>query len=79
MLEEFYKRDLNGDIDKIFAALVPGAPAVKQAKAKSKFAERDLDQAELDSSAIARSSLRLTASSRAATSIPATMSWQDKG
>ncbi len=48
MLEEFYKRDANGDIDKIFAALVPGAPAVKQAEAKLEFAERDLDQAELN-------------------------------
>ena len=48
MLEEFYKRDRNGDIDKIFAALVPGAPAVKQAEAKLQVAERDLDQAELD-------------------------------
>lgn len=48
MLEEFYKRDANGDIDKIFAALVPGAPAVKQAEAKLESAERDLDQAELN-------------------------------
>jgi membrane fusion protein (multidrug efflux system) len=48
MLEEFYKRDPNGDIDKIFAALVPGAPAVKQAEAKLQSAERDLDQAELN-------------------------------
>ena len=48
MLEEFYKRDRSGDIDKIFAALVPGAPAVKQAEAKLQSAERDLDQAELN-------------------------------
>jgi len=48
MLEEFYKRDRNGDINKIFAALVPGAPAVKQAEAKLQTAERDLDQAELN-------------------------------
>jgi membrane fusion protein (multidrug efflux system) len=48
MLEEFYKRDPHGDIDKILAALVPGAPAVKQAEAKLKSAERDLDQAELN-------------------------------
>src|SRR6516165_471775 len=47
MLEAFYKRDPNRDIDKIFAALVPEAPAVKQAKAKLESAERDLDQAEL--------------------------------
>ncbi len=48
MLEEFYKRDAQGDIDKIFAALVPEAPAVKQAEAKLQSAERDLDQAELN-------------------------------
>jgi membrane fusion protein, multidrug efflux system len=48
MLEEFYKRDPNGDIDKILAALVPEAPAVKQAEAKLQSAERDLDQAELN-------------------------------
>ncbi len=48
MLEEFYKRDAQGDIDKIFAAIVPGAPAVKQVEAKLQSAERDLDQAELD-------------------------------
>ena len=48
MLEEFYKLAPNGDIDKIFAGLVPGAPAVKQAEAKLKSAERDLDQAELN-------------------------------
>jgi membrane fusion protein (multidrug efflux system) len=48
MLEEFSKRDPNGDIDKIFAGLVPGAPAVKQVEAKLQSAERDLDQAELN-------------------------------
>ena len=48
MLEEFSKRDPHGDIDKIFAALVPGAPAVKQAEAKLESAKRDLDQAELN-------------------------------
>ena len=48
MLEEFYKRDAQGDLNKIFAALVPEAPAVKQAEAKLQSAERDLDQAELN-------------------------------
>jgi len=48
MLEEFYQRDPNRDIDQIFARLVPGAPAVKQAEAKLQSAERDLDQAELN-------------------------------
>jgi membrane fusion protein, multidrug efflux system len=48
MLEEFFKRDPTGDLDKIFAAMVPEAPAVKQAEAKLESAERDLDQAELN-------------------------------
>jgi membrane fusion protein, multidrug efflux system len=48
MLEEFFKRDPQGDLDKIFASLVPGAPAVKQADAKLESAQRDLDQAELN-------------------------------
>src|SRR6201997_3781527 len=48
MLEEFYKRDPQGDIDKILASLVPSAPSVKQAEAKIQSAERDLDQAELN-------------------------------
>ncbi len=48
MLEEFYKRAPHGDIDKIFASLVPGAPAVMQAEAKLDAAKRDLDQAELN-------------------------------
>jgi membrane fusion protein, multidrug efflux system len=48
MLEEFFKRDPQGDLDKIFAALVPGAPAVMQAEAKLESAQRDLDQAELN-------------------------------
>jgi hypothetical protein len=77
MLEEFYKRDPHGDIDKILAALVPGAPAVKQAEAKLQSAERDLDQAELNLR-YCRSSRKLTALSHAAMSIPATMFWPDK-
>jgi membrane fusion protein, multidrug efflux system len=48
MLEEFFKRDPHGDINKILAALVSDAPAVKQAEAKLESAERDLDQAELN-------------------------------
>ena len=48
MLDEFYKLAPRGDIDKIFAAFVPEAPAVKQAEAKVQSAERDLDQAELN-------------------------------
>jgi len=48
MLEEFYKRDPQGDIEKIFAEIVPKAPAVMEAEAKLESAERDLDQAELN-------------------------------
>jgi membrane fusion protein (multidrug efflux system) len=48
MLEEFYKRDPHGDVDKIFAAIASEAPAVKQAETKLQSAERDLDQAELN-------------------------------
>lgn len=48
MLEEFYKRDPQGNIDKILAGLVPSAPSVLQAEAKLQSAERDLDQAELN-------------------------------
>ncbi len=48
MLDEFYKLAPHGDVDKIFAAFVPEAPAVKQAEAKLQSAGRDLDQAELN-------------------------------
>jgi membrane fusion protein (multidrug efflux system) len=47
-LEEFRKRDANGDIDRIFRDLIPGVPAVIQAKAKLEQARHDLEQAELD-------------------------------
>jgi len=77
MLEEFYKRDAQGDIDKIFAALVPEAPAVKQAEAKLQSAERDLDQAELNLRYY-KIIAEIDGASRAAMSIPATMCWPDK-
>jgi membrane fusion protein (multidrug efflux system) len=48
MVEEFYKRDPQGDIDRIYAALVKDAPAVKQAEAKLAEAKRNLEQAELN-------------------------------
>ena len=48
VLDEFRSRDTNKDVDKIFATLVPEAPAVKQAEAKVMQARRDLDQAELN-------------------------------
>jgi membrane fusion protein, multidrug efflux system len=47
-LAAFYKQDPEGDLNRIFARLIPGAPAIKQAEAKLRQAERDLDEAELN-------------------------------
>jgi membrane fusion protein (multidrug efflux system) len=44
----FYKQDPKGDLDAIYAKLIPNAPLIKQAEAKVLQARRDLDQAELD-------------------------------
>jgi membrane fusion protein (multidrug efflux system) len=48
MLERFYKRDAQGDIDRILAQLLKDAPPVKQAEAKVDEAQAHLDQAKLD-------------------------------
>jgi membrane fusion protein (multidrug efflux system) len=48
MLAEFYRRDPEGNIDRIFAELLKNAPMVKQAEAKLAQAQRNLDQAELN-------------------------------
>ena len=48
MIADFYKRDPQGDIDKIYAGLLKDAPTVKQAEAKLAQADRNLDQANLD-------------------------------
>jgi membrane fusion protein (multidrug efflux system) len=48
MVEEFYKRDPQGDIDRIYAQLLKDAPAIKQAEAKLARTQRDLDQAQLN-------------------------------
>jgi membrane fusion protein, multidrug efflux system len=48
LLEEFYKRDPGGDIDKIYTEIIKTAPALKQAQAKLLQAQRDFDQAQLD-------------------------------
>jgi membrane fusion protein (multidrug efflux system) len=48
VLDAFRSRDAEQDIDRIFAALLPQAPALKQAEAKVLQARRDLDQAELN-------------------------------
>lgn len=48
MIEDFEKRDPQGDIDRTFDRLARGAPAVKQADAKLQATKRDLALAELD-------------------------------
>ncbi|HUY87374.1 MAG TPA: HlyD family secretion protein [Pirellulales bacterium] len=47
-IEEFYNQDPEGDLDRIYAQLIPKAPGVKQAEARLLQARRDLDLAELD-------------------------------
>jgi membrane fusion protein (multidrug efflux system) len=48
MVTDFYKRDPQGNIDRIYAVLLLNAPAVKQAEAKLAEAQRNLDQANLN-------------------------------
>ena len=48
MIAEFYKRDPQGDIDRIYTQLLKDAPAVKEAESKLAQAQRNLDQAELN-------------------------------
>jgi membrane fusion protein (multidrug efflux system) len=47
-LDEFYRRDPGGDIDRIYADIIKSAPGLKQAEASLLRAQRDLDQAKLD-------------------------------
>ena len=47
-LDEFVRRDKEGNIDRILERLVPEAPAVRQAEAKLLQAKHDLAQAELN-------------------------------
>jgi len=47
-LDEFVRRDKDGNIDRILERMVPEAPAVRQAKAKLLQARRDLALAELN-------------------------------
>jgi membrane fusion protein (multidrug efflux system) len=47
-IEEFYKQDPKGDLNKIFARIIPNAPVIKQAEARLLQAQKDLKQAELD-------------------------------
>jgi membrane fusion protein (multidrug efflux system) len=48
VLDKFRSQDPKRDVDRIFANLVPNAPAMKQADAKVLQAKRDLEQAELN-------------------------------
>ncbi len=48
VVEEFYKRDPGGDINRIYAEIVKTAPGLKQAEAELMRAERDLDDAKLN-------------------------------
>jgi membrane fusion protein (multidrug efflux system) len=48
VIEEFYKRDPGGDIDRIYASVVQNAPDLKRAQASLLQTQRDLDQAKLD-------------------------------
>ncbi|HEV2947957.1 MAG TPA: HlyD family secretion protein [Gemmataceae bacterium] len=48
VVEAFYKRDPEGNLDRIYAQIIPNVPLLKQAEAKVLQARRDLDQAELN-------------------------------
>jgi membrane fusion protein (multidrug efflux system) len=47
-LDEFARRDKDGDIDRILDRMIPAAPAVRQAEAKLLQVQRELAQAELN-------------------------------
>jgi membrane fusion protein, multidrug efflux system len=47
-IADFYKQDPKGNLDQIYAKIIPNAPAYKQAKAKLLEAQSDLAQAELN-------------------------------
>jgi len=48
VVEEFYKRDPGGDINKIYADVIKNAPSLKRAEADLQEAQRDLDEAKLN-------------------------------
>jgi membrane fusion protein (multidrug efflux system) len=48
VIAEFYKQDPDRNLDRIYAQLIPRAPAIKQAEAKLLQARSDLAQAELN-------------------------------
>jgi membrane fusion protein, multidrug efflux system len=47
-IDDFYKRDPGGDIDRIYADIIKNAPDLKRAQASLLQTQRDLDQAKLD-------------------------------
>lgn len=47
-IDEFYKQDPEGNLERILDKVIETAPAIQQAEAKLEQAHRDLDQAELD-------------------------------
>ncbi len=48
MVQEFFKRDPDGNLDRIYSKLIDNAPLTRQAQSKLDQAKRDLDQAELN-------------------------------
>jgi membrane fusion protein (multidrug efflux system) len=48
VIDEFYKRDPGGDIDRIYAGIVQNAPDLKRAEVSLLRAQRELDEAKLD-------------------------------
>jgi membrane fusion protein (multidrug efflux system) len=48
VIADFYKQDPEGNLDRIYAQIIPKAPAIKQADAKLLQARSDLAQAELN-------------------------------
>jgi membrane fusion protein, multidrug efflux system len=48
MLDEFYRRDPTGDLNRIYAEVIKNAPTLKQAQTSVMEAQRDLDQAKLN-------------------------------
>jgi membrane fusion protein, multidrug efflux system len=47
-VNDFYKQDPEGNLNRIYSRIIPQAPPIKQAEAKLLQARRDLDQAELN-------------------------------
>lgn len=48
VIDEFYRRDPTGNVDKIYQELIKDAPVLKQAQAGLLRTQKDLDQAKLD-------------------------------